>query len=164
MIKLFCIMLSTIMLYGCGFHLRGSYPIPEALKIVHISPHQPYDPFQRALRQMLAGNGVQIVDGASGDEILPSTLTIKNQSFEERPIAYGVDGRVTRTRVVLELAYAVDIQPSHHYEHTIRLARDYNLNPNNVLGNENEGNRLKEDLYESAAAQCVLELSLVKLP
>lgn len=161
----FCFLLcSTLLLQGCGFHLRGAYAIPEALKIIHIRPCQPYDPLQRALRQMLAGNGVQIVDGASHDEIPPSTLTIKNQNFEERPIAYGVDGRVTRTRLALELAYAIDIQPAHHYEHTIHVARDYNLNPNNVLGTENEGNRLKEDLYEAAAAQCVLELSLVKLP
>ena len=87
MMKFFCIVLSTIILYGCGFHLRGSYAIPEALKIVHISPYQPYDPLQRALRQMLASNGVQIVEGASHDETPPSTLTIKNQNFEERPIA-----------------------------------------------------------------------------
>jgi LPS-assembly lipoprotein len=161
----FCFLLcSTLLLQGCGFHLRGSYPIPEALKIVHISPYQPYDPFQRALRQMLAGNGVQIVDSASGDAIPPSTLTIKNQQFEERPIAYGVDGRVTRTRLALRLEYAVDIQPAYHDEHTIRVARDYNPNPSNVLGTENEGNRLKEDLYEAAAAQCILELSLVHRP
>ena len=164
MMKFFCIVLSTIILYGCGFHLRGSYAIPEALKIVHISPYQPYDPLQRALRQMLAGNGVQIVEGASHDETPPSTLTIKNQNFEERPIAYGVDGRVTRTRLELRLEYAVDVQPTYHSEHTIRIARDYNLNPNNVLGTENEGNRLKEDLYEAVAIQCVLELSLVKPP
>lgn len=156
--------LGVLLFQGCGFHLRGSYPMPEALKIVHISPYQPYDPLQRALRQMLAGNGVQIVESASHDETPPSILTIKNQSFEERPIAYGVDGRVTRTRLALQLAYAIDVQPAYHYEHTIHVARDYNLNPNNVLGTENEGNRLKEDLYEAAAAQCVLELSLVKLP
>ncbi len=157
---------STLVLQGCGFHLRGSYEIPEELKYLQLSPEQPYDPLQRTLRKMLAGNGVQLMPVADSDaDKPPSTLTIQHQSFEERPIAYGMDGQAIRVRLELRLEYTVELQPQHHrYENTIRVQREFMIDPRNMLATENERQRLKEDLFEEAAAQCVSALSLYKAP
>ncbi len=158
--------LSVLMLHGCGFHLRGSYEIPQGLKYLQLSPEQPYDPLQRILRKMLVSHGVHLSAGADTDasQPKPSILTIQNQSFEERPIAYGMDGQATRLRLELRLAYAVDLQPGNHrHTNTIRVQREWMVDPRNVLASDNERQRLKEDLFEEAAAQCISALSLYKV-
>jgi LPS-assembly lipoprotein len=95
-LKLFNFVVVLSLLAGCGFHLRGTFSIPPSLQTLHVLPNQPYDTFQRALRPLLKGNNIKIVDPTVSETTKIATLTILSQAFSERTIAYGSNGLPNR--------------------------------------------------------------------
>ncbi len=150
---------------GCGFHLRGVFNIPDALKVIHIVPNQPYDPFQRALRQTLKTNAVQLVDAELAKASGAATLTILGHTISERTIAYGADGQPNRSLLTLTINYQLtDKNGKILVENGVaEIQRELAVNPNVVLGTDNERTRLKSEMILEGASQVVRQLSLVTL-
>lgn len=155
-----CLILS---LSSCGFHLRGQAPIPSFLKLLRITPHQPFDPFQRALRFQFKTLGGVIVQPCLDDNNFATLplLTILHQNFIERTTAFGPDVQVNRALLEFEMAYQITdakgqiiVPPSN-----VLVQRELMINPNAVLGTEYERNRVQEELYIDAALQLCRQLS-----
>jgi LPS-assembly lipoprotein len=150
------------LLMGCGFHLRGTFSIPPSLQILRVCPNIPIDPLQRPLRQILKGNGVQIIDEHHPDYASVPTLTILSQALTERAVAYGTDGQVNRSAIQLAISYQITdakgkvILPCNG----VRVERMLTVNPNAVLGTDNERTRVNSELYQDGAMQLVRQLSM----
>lgn len=149
---------------GCGFHLRGTFSIPKPLQILRILPNQPYDTFQQALRQTLKMNGVEIVDQNLAKIKDAATLTLLDQAFTERTVAYGSDGQPNRAILQFKMHYRVtDAKGTMLTEAVAQIERELTLNPNAVLGTDNERARLKSDMMLENACQIVRQLSVITL-
>ncbi len=146
---------------GCGFHLRGAFTIPESLKILHLLPNQPFEPFQHALGQILTSNGVNIVRLQDSVKPMYATLTLSNQAFSERTIAYGSDGQANRSVLQYKVMYQlVDCHGNTVVSNgKVQVERELTLNPNAVLGTDNQRKRLMSDLYLDAASQLARQFS-----
>lgn len=153
--------LCLLLMMGCGFHLRGVFSIPSALRTLHILPYQPFDPFQRALRQTLKRNEVLVINAEMAAAKSAATLTILNQALSERVVAYGSDGQANRAILELKLSYQLsDPQGKLLFSNgSVEVERELTINPNAVLGSQNERTRLQADLYVDAALQLVRQLS-----
>jgi LPS-assembly lipoprotein len=149
-----------MLLTSCGFHLRGSFSIPPALQTVQIQPHQPYDPFQRQVGKILKSNGVRLSDTALPNKEI-TTLTILNQQFSERTVAYGSDGQPNRAVLQYIVTYQITdpTQSIAANERSVQVERELTINPEKTLGTDNERQRLKNDLYLEAAFGLTRQLS-----
>src|ERR1700677_119853 len=101
----FSFLLLLSLLTGCGFHLRGAFPIDKTFQVLQILPNQPYDTFQLTLKQILKSNNVEVVDQNLAKTKEAATLTLLSQAFSERVIAYGSDGQINRASLQLKVAY-----------------------------------------------------------
>lgn len=144
---------------GCGFHLRGAYNIPADLQTIQLSPHEPYNDFQRTLRKILHANHIQVMDKATKNRV---TLVIVKQTFIERTVSYGTDGQPNRAILELQLDYRLEKNSNPISSLiAIRVERELTIDPNHFLATNNERKRLEHDLYQSAASQLVRQLSTI---
>lgn len=154
------ILLLSFLLTSCGFHLRGTFAIPPILKILRICPEEPFDPFQRLLRQTLKTNEITIVPAHCKD-IKAAVLTLSQQAFTERVVGYGSD--IQADRAVLQFSVTYQVQhPDGKIllaEGIVKVERDLPLNPNAVLGTDNERNRVKNELLNDAVLTLLRQLS-----
>ena len=148
-------------LSGCGFQLRGTLMIPPELQRLHISPEEPFSPFQKQLRLTLKNNGVQIVNGRVSDSQCIAMLTLLQTQITERTIAFGIDGQNNRVMLQLTILYQISTASSHDLipPTTIQVERELNINPNAVLGTNTERERVLRDLYIDATSQIIRNLS-----
>jgi len=162
----FVLLACILLIAGCGFHLRGYFPIPDEFKLLRIMPNQSFDPFLLALRKTLINNGVKILKRDNTADVKVATLTIVNQNISERNVAYGTD--VQANRAVMQLIVAYQLSDSSQKtvieNASVQVTREFQINPNAVLGTENERNHIRSELYLDAAAQLVRQLSVALSP
>lgn len=158
-------MVILLLLTGCGFQLRGTFNIAPELRVLKIEPDQPYDPFQRNLRQAFKANCVTVLDWCDNNNNA-SILKLSNVNFTERTVAYGSDVQVNRVTLQFSFSYQVVnaaglvIVPCN----TVDVERDLTINPYAVLGTENERASVKTELYNDATDQLIRQLSNSCLP
>lgn len=152
-----------LLLAGCGFHLKGVFSMPPSLKTLQISPDQPYDDFQRVLKQLLKNNHIQIVEHDRARPLPVATLTILSQTFSERTIAYGTNGLPNRAALELKISYQLSNVQGKLLENSslVTVERELILDPNAILGTDNERGYLQTELYRDAASQLVRQLSML---
>lgn len=162
-LKIFNLIVVFSLLAGCGFHLRGAFSIPPALQTLQILPYQPYDAFQRALKQFLKSNHVKIVEQNIEKTNSVATLTILSQTFSERTIAYGSNGLPNRAILELKISYQLTNPEGKLLGENslVTVERELTLIPNAVLGTDNERTYIQADLYRDAASQLVRQLSMI---
>lgn len=56
------VLLITLMLMGCGFHLRGTADLPPALHVLYLNLDNPYDPVAVGVKETLLGLNVTLVE------------------------------------------------------------------------------------------------------
>ena len=156
-------MIVLSLLTGCGFHLRGAFSIPQSLQTLQILPDQPYDAFQRALKQFLKSNHITLVEQTTENKKPVTTLTIVSQAFSERAIAYGSNGLPNRAVLELNISYQLSNPQGKLLRDNalVTVERELMLNPNAVLGTDNERSHLQVELYRDAASQLVRQLSMI---
>lgn len=148
----------SMLLAGCGFHLAGTRPLPEPLRIVAIDVVTPYKvsepPVETALRANLQRRGAQIVDGKSEE----ATLIRLSELKEARDtLSIGPDGKALEFRLVTSVRYEVRrgsrvlVAPD-----TIYATRDYSFEPQQVLAKEAEEARLQEFIQAELAELLML--------
>lgn len=157
--KILALTVILMLVTACGFHLRGYFNIPPQFRILRLLPCQPYDPFQRSLRQSLTLNGVCVVDDTSSAQ--GAILTVNDFAFSERVIAYSSDNQASRSTLQLTLSFFVTdckgaiLIP----ESTILVSRDITILPNAVLGTNYERDAVKVELQNDAITQILRQIS-----
>ena len=58
--RLFTILLLACTLVGCGFHLRGRTPWPDALQPLYLDTSTPYSALSKTLREIFRQRGIQL--------------------------------------------------------------------------------------------------------
>ena len=162
-LKIFHFIIVLSLLTGCGFHLRGAFSISPSLQTLQILPNQSYDVFQRTLKQFLKSNNIKIVEQNTENTIPVTTLTILNQAFSERAVAYSSNGLPNRAALELKISYQLTDEKGKPLGNNtvVIVERELMLNPNAVLGTDNERSHLQADLYRDAASQLVRQLSMI---
>lgn len=163
-LKLCLTIFLVIGLVGCGFHLKNAFTIPPILKVLQLSPHLPLDPLQRPLRQALKCNGVQLVTPPCPEAKSAATLVLLSQGLTERVVAYGADGQANRSVLQVTVTYQI-VNASGKVifcDGIVRVERMLTIQPNSVLGTENERTRVSNELYVDAASQLMRQISAME--
>lgn len=153
-------LLAAALLNACGFHLAGTRPLPEPLKLVHIDLVAPYrvsePPIETSLRGWLTRRGARVLDDAR-----PGATVIKLSELEEtrRVLSVGSDGKALEFLLTTRVRYQVSngttmlIEPD-----TLQISRDYSFNAEQILAKEAEESRLREYIQNEMAEALLVRI------
>jgi len=147
-------------LAGCGFHLRGSYAIPDALAPVHVEAHTGSG-VGRALTSLLQDNGVAL---ASNAKAARTRLIILGESSQRRVLSVGSNGRVDEYEIDYTVRWRlVDASSGRDIVSPTRFdaSRDYVYNPSSVLGEQSQQETITGDLRSDLAQRILFRLQAV---
>jgi len=153
------LLLTTLLLTACGFHLRGQAGMP--FDALYLDAANPGTPFITDLRRNLEANKVKLVNTAEQADVV---LNIVSEIPEKQILTLGGSGRVNefqlRYRVSLR-AYDLEGQDWIPAEE-IMLRRDYIYDDTKILAKEAEETLLYQSMRSDMVQQIVRRLSRAK--
>lgn len=160
MLKKLSLLILSITLMGCGFHLRGSLTIPAYLRTVYIAPYEPYEPLQSMLRMRLKNNNVKILTSPNAKVTM---LEISKPSTSQQVLAYGSSGEVQRYKLSVTVSYTLNIRgdKSQQIHRTIVRSRELNRSNNMLLSNEGEEQLVKKELLGEVVSEILRQITAV---
>lgn len=159
-----CSMLLVLqLLYGCGFHLRGSVNLPPQMQAVFIEGVSANEQFSLDFAEAIRLSGGRVV---SEKKEAKSILRIIAQRFDRRAISLSESGLVNEYALVYLLDFEVASPDGHSLlsRQSIEVVRDYFDNQQQVLGTSQQQSVIREEIYKEAARTVLrrAELSLTR--
>lgn len=139
------------MLTACGWHLRGSEPLPVELSKIYLKIENEQSEFARNLKRALRASGVELVAEQSES---PYTLQIGQFENDRRTISTSDRGKPAE----YELSQALTFQVSHAGEiikgpSRLMTERVYLFDPENIAGAVEEEALIRGEMQRELAAQ-----------
>ena len=157
-------LLISILITGCGFHLRGSQDFSKTLPEVNVSGVNKYSDLGRELLRSLAAANVNVFDESS------IILNITNDTFSKRVLSVDSAGRANQYELRYDVSFTlvktannekvkkiVDLIPAQN----ISEKREYLFDANLILATQDEENRLKKDMRQSVILQLMRRLNFL---
>ena len=157
------VLLTSLLLNACGFHLRGQEEFAFTFQSLHILSPNEYTPFVGELQRALKAAGVQLADAPDQAQI---TLQIVSETTGKQILSLSSAGRVLE----YQLRYAVSF---HAYDalqqewltpQEIVLVRNLSYDDTQVLAKEQEEVLLYQSMHSDAVQQMLRRLNQAKPP
>ncbi len=147
----------AVTLSACGFHLRGSIPLPEGIKNMFVQA--PQGSFKDQLEDVINNGGGEVQDSRGASDVV---LVIKEARSDRRVGTLDQRGKVDSYDVIFTVSYVLnDKEGKELRDATITETRRYNFNPEQVIESESEEADLIEDMEQDVALRIVRQLSTV---
>lgn len=154
--KIFLIICLSILLAACGFHLRGSEPMPTQLQTLHLITSEPYSPFTKLLERTLRNNGAQLVSNTQR----ANSLQILSTSLDQQVTSIGSGGQNTIYLLTFSIKYQL-LNPQGEVVQTVRTvsaAKNYSAGSNQILGDTYVQHDLIADMQHDVIYQLLNQL------
>lgn len=152
MLRPLLLVLLSLALSACGFHLRDALVLPADLGPLRVESPDPYSPLAQSLSEALGRAGA--IPAADGAKDNLATLRIISERWGNTPLSVDQFGRAQeytlRYAVIFQLRRAddTDLVP----QQTIELSRDYISVPTNASGAQGEQEILGRELRREMVA------------
>lgn len=157
--KLSLVSILAAMLMACGFQLRGAASVPDTVKTIYIQGVNIRDEFGLNLKRTLTRNGITVVsDYREGAALMSFT----RNRLERRVMTVGVQtAKVAEYELILEVEFDVsDANQNKLIENEFFEARrDYQFDPQQMLGRDAEEELLRQEMYEQLSQAILRRLS-----
>ncbi|WP_394213537.1 hypothetical protein [Psychrobacter piscatorii] len=175
-LPMFAILGATAGLSGCGFQLRG-YDTPmlinDSKTAVIIEDNRTSFPLKLPLTRRLTTLGVDVIDNMTVDDVIRS-----NQQAGAKPIAaidisnvrfkrYELVGVLTEIRLVLsaDVSYqTIENGKPVTLTNPIQVERSYQYNEASVSTDDQQGDQIRDWLYDSLARRITDQYVAISLP
>lgn len=146
----------SVMLVGCGFHLRQASPI--AFKTIHLTGPKL---FVDQLKKSLADQGVNLVNSAEDAEL---QLELFKPESEKRILSLSGAGLVREYEVYYRMQFRTKIsgEPSWSLPLMIESRRDFTYNDANLLAKQAEEKMLNESMQSDMLNGIMRHLAALK--
>lgn len=158
--KIISILLLAFFLTACGFHLRGSEPIPTELKTLQLITENTLSDFTELLKQALQSRGIQLVS----NQQKANALHILSANLNQQVTSIGSGGQNT----IYLLTYSVKYQLLNEKGQlinsgkTISTTRNYSAGSNQILADTYVQQDLVADMQRDVIAQLIYQLTLTQ--
>lgn len=155
--RYFSVFLLSLLLAGCGFHLRGYEPIPCQLRILYLQTDQPYSPLSKKIKQTLQSVGICVVPTR---QQAPITLQILCSDFAQAITNVGSSGQVTTYLLTQTISYQLTDSNCRVIQcpQTASTTRTYSIAANQILGDTAALNSLRNDMQRDVIYQILNHL------
>ena len=157
LIKTTLLLLLTLSLSACGFHLRKQPPLPPELKTLYVQSDQPYELLTLQLTQILRSMGVTLVDTAKE---APVTLKIFNERYTTSILSESASSSTKQYTLFLTVQYQMQNSSGKVLfgPKTVREQSNYTINENQVSSTNTQQNSLKEEMQRDAVFSILMQL------
>ncbi|WP_198264162.1 LPS assembly lipoprotein LptE [sulfur-oxidizing endosymbiont of Gigantopelta aegis] len=156
--KLLSLILLLSIVSGCGFQLRGNIVLPPLYKHVHVVT-QGNDDVGEALSKALTNVGSVIVPSPAA---ATSVVTVLSSGTQRRAI--NVAGNTIR-EYELQLNISFVVQDGKGVQladqQTVSVVRNFQNDPNNVLGKDNEEKLIRKEMMGPAIIQVLRRMKAI---
>lgn len=145
---------ATLILAGCGWHLRGARSLPDAMATTHVKASLQTSELVRYIKRDLKAAGAEVVDYPAEEAAI---LSIRPRSGR-RTLSVGPDGKAREYEVFYTVGFDVR-KPGSEFEipeQRVTLTRDFVYDPLAGLSAGREQNLLEESM-ERDVARLVIE-------
>ncbi|MDT8438847.1 MAG: LPS assembly lipoprotein LptE [Wenzhouxiangellaceae bacterium] len=155
--RAFILALLALTTAGCGFQLRGQASLPEEMATTWVQTADRTSPFIRELELLLRANGAELA-AAPGNGV--ARLEILTERITRRALSISGEARVREFELVFELRFRLRgpdgelLLPAE----SLRLARDYTFDEQEILGAANEEELIRDELRRSMAQALIRRL------
>lgn len=150
-----CLALATAA--GCGFHLRGSAPLPAALARPYVEAADRYSPLYEALIRQLRNAGAKPAPGADGATAVVHVL--EDRTGREL-LTVTADNKPGEYEVYYTVAYSASVGGAELLPKLeLTLTRNYGYDETAVLAKEHEEQALRDALAEELASLMLRRLA-----
>ncbi len=149
----------VLMLYACGFQLRGSIILSEEIAPVYIE-HGNLFQLGREIRSLLATNKIEVVSKESQSR---STLVLVRDGRDRRVLSVDGSGRAKEYLLTYTVDFAIKIKQSGDTSDSLTISRSLLFDPDAVLAVTNESEILYRDMQRDIARLILLKLQALSL-
>jgi len=155
----FALLLATLLLGACGFHLRGQAGMP--FNTLYLDTVNSKTPFISELRRSLEASKVKLAPTAEQADVV---LKVVFEKYDKQILTLSGSGRVTEFRLI----YSVSLRAYDHKQQDwipaeeMALRRDYSYDDTKVLAKEAEETLLYQSMRSEMVQQIMRRLSHAK--
>ena len=153
------LMLLTISLTGCGFHLQHDTEVPARFKKMSYMSYDPYGRLSRDIKELLRDNHVTLTNNESSQNL--PILKVVRDSLDRSTISIYKDGKAAEYQLVLTVETQVIIEKEKIYPINVRVFRTFFDNPSAALAKTTEQDLIEDEMYMEAAKQIIRKLKSV---
>lgn len=157
--SLLILLLATLLLGACGFHLRGQAGMP--FSTLYLDAANPNTPLIADLRRNLEANKVKLVNSAEEADVV---LNIVFEEPGKQILSLGGSGRVNEFQLNYRVSLrAYDLKQQEWLPaEDVVLRRDYSYDDSKILAKEAEETLLYQSMRSDMVQQIVRRLSRAK--
>lgn len=147
----------AFLLAGCGFHLRGTPPLPPSIHEVGIQSSQPYGPLTLELTQILNAMHIQVTPLTQHP---PLVLVVDDETFTSNTTTQSASSSTQQYIMYYTVVYHLaDGKGNTIYgPKTIRVSEPYSVNQNQVLSTGSVEQSIQQELEQEAVYQIIQQL------
>ncbi|KUM54497.1 LPS-assembly lipoprotein LptE [Rheinheimera sp. EpRS3] len=153
-LSLLVALLSSMLLSGCGFHLRGDLPLSH-FPAMYIQSDR-HSELAALVSNRLEHNKVELLD--SYQQSTPM-LQLLSDSLERRTLSLFPNGQVAEYELIYKVSYALTMPDGEPQQYQFELFRDYQDDPNQAAAKAKELELMLGELRQQAANRIVRQLS-----
>lgn len=146
--------LVSLLLTGCGFHLRGDLPLSH-FPAMHIQSER-HSELATLVGARLEHNKVQLLD--SYQQTAPM-LQLLDDTLERRTLSLFPNGQVAEYELIYKVKYALTMPDGEPQQYQFEIFRDYQDDPNQALAKAKELELLLAELRQQAANRIMRQLA-----
>jgi LPS-assembly lipoprotein len=152
-----CVASLALLLGGCGFHLQGRQPMPQAFAYTYIDTQDEQTDFVQDLRKALIAAGSKVIrtQGSSG-----ATISVHEDELTERILSVSARNIPTEYELTYRVKFSVNSGGSTLIDHEeITATRDFSFDETQLLAKEREQEILREALARDLVALVMRRLA-----
>lgn len=132
---------ASLLLSGCGFHLRGMVTLAPPLKHIYLETHDPYSELTRNLKQSLKSSNVTLTEAP---ETADTILEIISVNESQQLLSVGGTQQTRQYNLILTVTFQVKTPAGKILipTQTVSETQAITIQANQVLGGSNEQNNL----------------------
>lgn len=152
------LLLITLLLTACGFHLRGQQDMPGWLKTIAIINESGNEELNQPLKAQLAVYHVQVVEDARQ---APYWLVIKNIDYSQQLTSVSASSNprqfqmLYRVRFMLQTPKGEIVRPLA----TLATTRQLTMNNDRILGSDDEADLLLAEMRQDMVLKIISRLT-----
>lgn len=158
-LKLSLIGVLSTLLIACGFQLRDSADLPESIQTLYMQGINIRDGFGLQLKRTLNRNGIEVLSEYQEDAALMSFTTNR---LQRRVLSVGVQtAKVSEYELILDVVFDLSDADQNKLIENERFEsrRDYQFDPQSVLGRDAEEELLRSEMYDQISQAILRRLS-----
>lgn len=151
-------LLMAVIISGCGFQLRGDIVLPALYERVQIVD-KGYSDVGKSLSKALENVGSKIV---SSPEAATAVVTVLSRGTQRR--ALNVGGKQVREyELQLDITFVVQNREGKQLSdaQTVSVVRNFQNDPNDVLGKDNEEQIIRKEMMQPAIIQMLRRMKAI---